>query len=169
MKLLLQFGHCCLLSLHLVILVLPPSVTSQWDANGLPNKPFGEHKDVTCFVIPKENIKCPVKDSRVPVNSCVLALGSHEGWLHTKLCLCFLHSNPATRACMFPWGTHQGLLLPGSPQIFASTAYCFGSQDTKTSLSLNSNTPKWLLLFFFYKLCLSKMAGHLRENDTNLC
>lgn len=40
----------------LVILVIPPSVMSQWDANRLPNKPFGEHKDITCFMIPKENI-----------------------------------------------------------------------------------------------------------------
>lgn len=115
----------------------------------------------------------------------MLALGSHEQQLHTKLCLRFLH--PPLNPCQ---GSHRSMDVRNTQDTHEEQAkgrpcqnssdFCLRNRillwdpgilkDTKPSPSLNSqtNTCKWLLLFF-YKLCLSKMAGGLRENDTNLC
>lgn len=76
-----------------------------------------------------------------------------------------------------PWRAGQGLLLPAAARN--SSDFCLNNsmllwepgilKDTKPSPSLNINNTFKQLLLFFDKLYLSKMTGHLRENDTNLC
>lgn len=166
MKLLLQFEDCCLLSLHLFVVVIPPSVMSQWDANRLPNKPFGEHKDVTCFVIPKENIKCSVKDFTEFHLTLVCWHWDPMNNNCTQSCasaFCILHSTPARAATgAWMWGT---LRMPMRSRTRATPARNSSNfwlktstwllepdilKDTKSSPSLNSETTLSSGYYYFF-------------------